>query len=79
MIVEVHLHTTLRMKKEERKGRVVAVELPESSTMNDLLLKLDIRLDPVHMLFVHNGRTSNPNQILEDGDVVNIMTAVTGG
>lgn len=79
MKVEVYLHAALRRKNEEGKGQVIVVELPENSTMKDLLLKLDIRLDPVHMLFVRNGRTSYPNQILEDGDVVNLMTAVPGG
>ena len=79
MKVEVHLHATLRMEKKKPGGQNISVDLPECSTINDLLDQLAIDLDPVHMLFVLNGRTSGLDQKLKDGDVLNLMTAVAGG
>jgi sulfur carrier protein ThiS len=79
MIVEVHLHATLRLENRERAGQIISVDLPESSSINDLLDQLSIDIDPVHMLVVLNGRTSELDQKLKEGDVLNLMTAVSGG
>ncbi len=79
MKVEVHLHATLRMENQERGGQVISVDLPEGSSITDLLDRLEIGIDPAHMLIVLNGRTSDPDQKLKDDDIVNLMTAVSGG
>ena len=79
MKVEVHLHATLRLENEESGGQIITVDLPEGSSIKNLLEQLAIDIDPVHMLFVLNGRTSGLDQILKDGDVLNLMTAVSGG
>ncbi len=78
MIVEVHLHATLRFENNE-EGQIIRIELPESSSIKNLLGKLSIDMDSDHMLFVLNGRTSGLAQKLEDGDVLNLMTALSGG
>ncbi len=78
MIVEVQLHATLRFENNE-EGQIIRIELPESSSIKNLLEKLSIDMDPDHMLFVLNGRTSGPDQKLEDGDVLNLITALSGG
>jgi sulfur carrier protein ThiS len=78
MIVEVQLHATLRFENNE-EGQIIRIELPESSSIKNLLGKLPIDIDPDHMLFVLNGRTSGLDHNLEDGDVLNIMTALSGG
>ncbi len=79
MKVEVHLHATLRLENKESGGQIITVDLPENSSIKNLLEQLAIDVDPVHMLFVLNGRTSELDQILKDGDVLNIMTAISGG
>lgn len=79
MKVEVHLHATLRLENKESGGQIITVDLPESSSIKNLLEQLAIDIDPVHMLFVLNGRTSELDQILKDGDVLNLMTSVSGG
>ena len=79
MIVEVHLHATLRLENWERGGQIISVDMPESSSINELLDQLSIDIDPVHMLVVLNGRTSELDQKLKEGDVLNLMTAVSGG
>ena len=79
MLVEVHLHATLRLENKESGGQIITVDLPENSSIKNLLEQLTIDVDPVHMLFVLNGRTSGLDQILKDGDVLNILTAISGG
>lgn len=79
MNVEVHLHATLRLENKEGGGQIITVNLPERSSIKNLLEQLAVEIDPVHMLFVLNGRTSGLDQILKDGDVLNLMTAVSGG
>ena len=79
MKVEVQLHATLRMENEKGGGQVISVDLPENSSINDLLDQLAIDADPAHLLFVLNGRTSELDQELKDGDIVNLMTAISGG
>ncbi len=78
MIVEVQLHATLRFENNE-EGQIIRIELPESSSIKNLLGKLPIDIDPDHMLFVLNGRNSGFDHKLEDGDVLNLMTALSGG
>ncbi len=79
MKVEVHLHATLRLVIKEGKGQVIIVDLPENSSIGDLLelMMIDQYLD--HMLIVLNGRTTGLAQVLKDGDVLNLMIAVSGG
>ena len=79
MIVEIHLHASLRLENRERAGKIISVDLPENSSINDLIDQLAIDIDPVHMLVVLNGRTSELDQKLNEGDVLNLMTAVSGG
>ncbi len=79
MKVEVHLHATLRLAGSGGKKQILILDLPENYSITNLLDQLEIDLDPEHMLFVLNGRTTSIDQILEDGDVINLMTAVSGG
>ena len=79
MKIEVHLHAILRMVIKEGKGQDIVMDLPENSTIGDLLELMKIDQDTDHMLFVLNGRTTGLNQVLEEGDVLNLMTAVSGG
>lgn len=76
MNIEVHLHATLRQKNPENPR---SVEIPTGSSIKDLLEDLSIGLDSDHLLLVCNGRTADLDQILNDGDVLNLMTAVSGG
>ena len=79
MKIEVHLHATLRVQNFERTGNPRSIEIPAGSSIKDLLEDLSIGLDFDHLLLVCNGRTADLDQILNDGDVLNLMTAVSGG
>jgi sulfur carrier protein ThiS len=79
MKIEVHLHATLRLISSGDPWNPVEVELEDGSSIRDVLDHLEIEVDPEHLLYVLNGRTTDLDQILTDGDVLNLMTAVSGG
>lgn len=55
------------------------VSLPFNSTLSDLLEHLEVDLGPEDLLLAVNGRVVEPNKILQDGDEVNLMPAISGG
>ena len=46
--------------------------------MTDLLAQFDLPADESKVVLV-NGRDADPEQILEDGDVVSVFPAMAGG
>ena len=58
--------------------RNVEVDLPPGSTLGDLLARLEIP-EQEGVLLVVNGRTAAPGQALGEGDVVNLIPALSGG
>ena len=79
MIVIAHLHTVLQRQTPEGLIRRLEVDLPGGSRVADLLLILEITLPLDALLLAVNGRVADPEQILKDGDQVNIMPAISGG
>ena len=79
MKVTAHLHTILQRQTPEGLIRRLEVELPGGSRVADLLLKLEIMLPLDALLLAVNGRVADPEQILKEGDQVNIMPAISGG
>ena len=79
MKIEVHLHATLRQNISGESWKPIDIELPNGSSIGDILNHLAIEVDPGHLLFVLNGRTTDLDQTLKDGDVLDLMTAVSGG
>ena len=79
MKVEIKLHATLRQEEAGEKGQATFIDLPTNSTVGDLWNLLEIKIDPDHLLFVRNGKTSDINHLLEDGDTLSIMTGLSGG
>jgi molybdopterin converting factor small subunit len=79
MQVNVKLFATLqRYKPEVFAGEVFVVELPEKSTLADLVAHLEIRVNEVKTMFV-NGRARAEMYRLKDGDEVGIFPPVGGG
>jgi len=79
MKIEVHLHTTLRLNTPEGALDKFNIVLPGGSSIEDVLEYLSIDIDPDSLLLVLNGRTVTLDQELSEGDVVNLMTAISGG
>ena len=77
--VTVHLHTILQRPTPQGLQRVLSVDLPENTPMNDLLESLEIELPQDALLLAVNGRTVDIDRLLIDGDQVRIMPAISGG
>lgn len=79
MQVNVKLFASLqRYKPEVFAGEVFQVELPDGSTLADLVALLEIRANEVKVMFV-NGRARAEIYRLKDGDEVGIFPPVGGG
>ncbi|MBN1876443.1 MAG: MoaD/ThiS family protein [Anaerolineae bacterium] len=79
MQINVKLFATLqRYKPEVFAGEVFVVELPEKSTLADIVKYLQIRANEVKVMFV-NGRARAELYRLQDGDEVGIFPPVGGG
>ena len=79
MRVTVRLHTILQRQTPDGRVDQLQVELPESSRLSDLLELVEIALDPEDLLLVVNGRTAQMDQVLQDGDQINLIPAISGG
>jgi sulfur carrier protein ThiS len=75
--VRVNLHTTLRRRTAQGLLGRLDPELPEGSTVADLLRALAIA--PKGLLLVVNGRTAGLERVLEEGDEVDLIPALSGG
>lgn len=79
MIVTVHLHTILQRQTPEGLVDRLDVNLPSGVTLAGLLQQLEIELAPEYLLLVINGRVADLDEIIRDGDEVNLMPAISGG
>ncbi len=79
MVVVVHLHTILQRQGPQGLISRLVVELPAGSDLAAVLRLLDIQTDPEELLLVVNTRTANPDQVLNDGDEVHLIPALSGG
>lgn len=77
--ITVHLHTILQRQTPGGLISLLEVQLPPGSTLADLLKYLYIELEPEHLLLAVNGRVAELNQVLQAGDQVNLMPALSGG
>ena len=66
--ITVHLHTILQRQTPEGLKRRLELELPQGTTL----------ADPSFTLVV-NGRIVELAYELKDGDIVNLMPALSGG
>ncbi len=77
--VSVHLHTILQKQTERGLVDRLQVDLPDGSRVADLLAKLEIEIQPDALLLAVNGRVAELERLLDDGDEVNLMPAISGG
>ena len=79
MVVVVHLHTILQRQGPQGLISRLVVELPIGSDLAALLHLLDIQMDPQELLLVVNTRTANLERVLQDGDEIHLIPALSGG
>ncbi len=79
MKVIVHLHTILQLQSPDGLIRQLELELPLASNLQDLLNHLDLPLKLDDILLVINTQTAELDQILQEGDEVHLIPALSGG
>lgn len=79
MRVTVHLHTILQCQTQDGMISQLEADLAPGSTLAMLLQHLEVELDPEHLLLAINGRVADLDRVLQDGDQVNLMPAISGG
>jgi sulfur carrier protein ThiS len=79
MIVNLHLHTLLQRPSPNGLIRQLEVELPPGATLQELLTRQGIIVDSENFLLVVNSRNVEPDQVLNDGDDVDLIPAISGG
>jgi molybdopterin synthase sulfur carrier subunit len=77
--VEVRLFATLRRYCPEADAKNgLVLEIPEGTSLNDLLSRLKVPIQEARILFVNN-RKQTIDYVLEHGDKVGIFPQVAGG
>jgi sulfur carrier protein ThiS len=79
MRIVVHLHSILQRKTPEGLQRKLEVEMPEGSTILNLIEHLEVEIDPGYLLLALNGRVARLEQVMDDGDKVHLMMPISGG
>jgi len=81
MEVTVKLFTIYRQHLPPgAQGSSCILEVPPGTTAVELLLQLGVPLEePVAAVILVNGRQSEPDRVLNDGDTVTAFPAVAGG
>ena len=79
MVVTVFLHTILQRQTPQGPVRELQMDLPEGTTLQDLLEELEITLDLEELLLVINGKQARLDQRLVDQDEVQLIPAMSGG
>lgn len=78
MVVEVRLYATLRRHTFDSPDGVIKVDVPEKSTVLDLVQKIKIDPAEIHLIMV-NGIGCELDKIVNEGDRVGLFPPVGGG
>ena len=77
--IQVRLHSILQQSGPDGRIDRLEVDLPEGSCLSDLLAMLEISLPEDALLLAANGHVVSSEYILQDGDALNLMPAMSGG
>ncbi len=79
MVITVNLHTLLQNVTAEGRTSRVTVELQEGAAVQSVLEQLSITLPLEDLLLAVNGKVVPPEHVLEDGDILDCIPAISGG
>ena len=78
-MVTVHLHTVLQLDTTQgRVGRLEVAWVP-GLTVAKLIEQIAIEVNEEHTLLVVNGMICDSHWLLQDGDEVHLIPAISGG
>ena len=75
----VHLHTILQKQASTGPVNRLIISFSPGQTIERLRTELDINLEPDALLLVVNGQSVEPDRVLNDGDEVHFIPAISGG
>lgn len=78
MKVKVKLFATLRKYIQENNSGICTLEIPESTTVNQVLDILQIPEDIPKILLI-NGIQKSHDDSLKDGDTLSVFPPIAGG
>ena len=79
MKIELRLFASLsRFLPERRTGNLCAMEIPEGTTISDLLRRLGVPAE-VRKIIIVNGVHAGESQTLTEGDRIGVFPPVAGG
>ena len=79
MKLELNLYASLgKYKPIERAGKSWFVDVPEGTTVKDLLILLKVPIDDVKLIFL-NGVRKDWDQVIHEGDRLGVFPPVAGG
>lgn len=79
MTITVYLHTILQKRTAEGVERSLELSIPVGSKVEDVLARLEIKIDPDDLLITVNGQVADESQVLNPGDRVDLIPAISGG
>jgi sulfur carrier protein ThiS len=78
MVIEVRLYAVLRKYSVQSPNGMINMEVPEATSVQELIEMLDINIDEVKLVMV-NGKNTDLDTILSDGDRIGLFPPVGGG
>jgi len=80
MKIEINLFASLARYMRDKTGSQASrvLEVGEGTTIIDVLLRMEVPLDKVKILFL-NGIHATGDEILKEGDRVGVFPPVAGG
>lgn len=78
MVIEVRLYAVLRKYGVQSPNGMINMEVPEATSVQELIEMLDINIDEVKLVMV-NGKNTELDTILSDGDRIGLFPPVGGG
>lgn len=79
MVVHVTLHTILQIQAGGERRVHLDLTLEAGTTLMALYQKLDLRYPAEELLLVVNRAIAAPDTLLQDGDRVDFIPALSGG
>jgi molybdopterin converting factor small subunit len=79
MLIHVNLHTILQRQKSKDRREKVEINLPDGSTVADLIKQLGITLPDDALLVIIRNHLCDPHQVLSNEDTVDLIPALSGG
>jgi sulfur carrier protein ThiS len=79
MIIHINLHTILQKQKNKSRLERIDMVVPDGTTVEDLLKRLEITLPEDALLVIIKNHVYDHKHELSNGDYIDIIPAISGG